>query len=326
MVDLRISVVIPTYNGFERLQTTIQSVLDQSTPAHEIIVVDDGSPDATPEIAAIYGDRIRYVRTANGGQQRARNHGVSISTGNWVAPLDHDDLWDPGYLAEVTALVGAHDVDVTMANCRMWDETAGGSGSWKNRSRFTDFTPQGYWEHMGASPADRWSIIERYDYASYLAFHPSQPSLFTIRRSLYEQLGGYDERMRGSGAENLEFEIRALRVARVGLIWEPLVKILRHTANLSLDGNEMAMDVIGALDFALAHHGLDPEERRIVEAERQRRLPSALYGAFALGEYDAVLDYQRAYRGQLSAKAKLKGAIARLPRPIARAIAAVLGA
>src|SRR5258708_39227798 len=95
---LRISVIIPTYNGFERLKTTIQSVLDQSFAPTDIIVVDDGSTDRTPEIASIYGDRIRYIRTENGGQQRARNHGVSISTGTWIALLDHDDMWEPDYL------------------------------------------------------------------------------------------------------------------------------------------------------------------------------------------------------------------------------------
>ena len=170
-------------------------------------------------------------------------------------------------------------------------------------------------------------MIARYDYASYLEFHPSQPTLFTIRRSLYERLGGFEERMRGSGAENFEFEIRALREARVGLILGgPLVRIVRHEANASADGNRMAVDLVGALEFALAHHGLSAEERRIVEAERQRRLPSALYGAFALGDYGAVLSYQRAYHGRLSAKAMVKGMIARLPAPLARTAARALGA
>ena len=93
--DLRFSVVIPTYNGFERLKTTIRSVLDQTFPAVEIIVIDDGSTDRTPGIAQVFPGRIRYERTANGGQQRARNHGVGLSTGNWIALLDHDDVWEP---------------------------------------------------------------------------------------------------------------------------------------------------------------------------------------------------------------------------------------
>src|SRR4051812_27917089 len=120
MGDLKISVVIPTYNGLDRLKRTIASVRAQSFPAHEIIVIDDGSTDDTPTIAEVCGDAIRYVRTTNGGQQRARNHGVSLATGEWIALLDHDDIWEPDYLAEVDALVAAHGVDVTLCNSRTW--------------------------------------------------------------------------------------------------------------------------------------------------------------------------------------------------------------
>ena len=323
MSDLRISVVMPTYNGADRVRSTIQSALDQTYPAHEIIVIDDGSTDATPDLQSIFGDQIRYVRTQNGGQQRARNHGVRLSTGNWIALLDHDDLWDPGYLRAVTDIVRAHDVDVTMANCRMRQDSDG-TGIVTNDNRFLRHAPVGYWQRVGADPADGMSVVHRYDYASYLRFHPSQPSLFTIRRSLYEKLGGFDERMRGLGAENFEFELRALRKASVGILWEPLATIVRHGTNASLDGNRMAMDVVDTLEFALLHHGLTVEERKIVEAERQLRLPPAVGGAFALGAFDKALAFQRAYGGRLPAKTRLKTMIARLPSALARRIVGVL--
>jgi glycosyltransferase involved in cell wall biosynthesis len=322
--DLRCSVIIPTYNGFERLKATIRSVLDQTFPAAEIVVVDDGSTDRTPEITELFAGRIRYERTANGGQQRARNHGVSLSTGNWIALLDHDDAWEPEYLAEVNALVRAHPVDMTLCNSRTWQENAAG-GAWKDEHRFTQFAPPGYWDRVGANPSDRWTILHRYDYASYFDFHPSQTSMVTIRRDLYQSLGGFDERLRGSGAENFEFEIRALRVARVGLIWRPLVRMVRHNANASLDGSRMTMDLVDCLHFALEHHGLAEDERAIVRQQLRKRLPPAIDGAFALGQYAAVRDYAREYRGELSMKTRVKTTVAALPTPLARFIASALG-
>jgi len=322
---LRISVIIPTYNSVQRLTATIRSVLDQSCPAAEIIVIDDGSTDATSDVATVFGDRIRYFRIENGGQQRARNYGAAQATGDWIALLDHDDLWEPDYLAEVQAIVCAHQVDITLCNSRTWQEDPAG-GFWRDEHRFTQFAPPGYWDRVGADPSARWAVLDRYPYGGYLEFHPSQTSMMTIRRDLYEALGGFDERMRGSSAENFEFEIRALRAGRVGLIWRPLVTMVRHDANASLDSCRMAMDLVACLQFALAAHGLDEDERATATAELQKRLPSAIYGSFSLGEYDAVRAFRRAYRGRLSWKARLKCAIARLPRPWARSIASLLGA
>lgn len=70
-------------------------MLHQTAPAHEVVVVDDGSTDATPQACAGFGARDRVLRVPNGGQQHARNLGVEAATGDWVALLDHDDLWDP---------------------------------------------------------------------------------------------------------------------------------------------------------------------------------------------------------------------------------------
>ena len=214
---------------------------------------------------------------------------------------------------------------MTLCNSRTWQENAAGGG-WIDEHRFTEFAPPGYWDRVGADPSDRWTVLGRYDYASYLDFHPSQTSMVTVRRELYQSLGGFDERLRGSGAENFEFEIRALRVARVGLIWRPLVRMVRHDANASLDGSRMTMDLVACLHFALAHHGLAEDERAIVRQQLQKRLRPAIDGAFALREYGAVRNYAREYRGELSVKARIKCAIAALPAPLARFVAAVLGA
>ena len=94
-----ISVIIPTYNCAHYLGEAIGSVLSQAYPAIEVLVVDDGSADATAQVAADFGGRIRYFRQANGGIGAARNSGLAHARGDFIAYLDADDLYVPGRLA-----------------------------------------------------------------------------------------------------------------------------------------------------------------------------------------------------------------------------------
>jgi glycosyltransferase involved in cell wall biosynthesis len=94
----RISVVIPAHNRAELLRATLESVFRQTVAEFEVVLVDDGSTDHTPEVARAYSridHRLRYVRQANGGVGRARNHGIQLARAEWVACLDSDDLWLP---------------------------------------------------------------------------------------------------------------------------------------------------------------------------------------------------------------------------------------
>ncbi|WP_455208720.1 glycosyltransferase family 2 protein [Kaarinaea lacus] len=101
-----VSVVIPTFNRVERLAKALQSVLDQTYHAREIIVVDDGSSDGTQAmIRQQFGEHVRYYYQDNRGVSHARNTGIQMSRGNWIAFLDSDDQWLPGKLqAQITAL------------------------------------------------------------------------------------------------------------------------------------------------------------------------------------------------------------------------------
>lgn len=90
-----VSVVIPVYNRAHCIAEAVESVLGQTFRECEVLVVDDGSTDATPEVLARYGDRIRYLRQENAGPAAARNRGIRESRGEFVAFLDSDDLWRP---------------------------------------------------------------------------------------------------------------------------------------------------------------------------------------------------------------------------------------
>ena len=88
-----ISVVLPVYNGERYLVRAIESVLNQTQPVYEFIVIDDGSKDGTAEILRRYGSRLIVRNIPNGGVARAMSLGMSLATGDWVAFMDHDDVW-----------------------------------------------------------------------------------------------------------------------------------------------------------------------------------------------------------------------------------------
>ena len=88
-----ISVVIPVYNGEKFIERTVESVLRQEYPAHELLVVNDGSTDGTEKILERYHGRVRVMTIPNGGASQARNTGILAATGDYIALLDADDFW-----------------------------------------------------------------------------------------------------------------------------------------------------------------------------------------------------------------------------------------
>ncbi len=93
--NFKISVIIPTYNRCELLQRAVLSVLKQTRPADEIIIIDDGSTDGTAELIPKKFPQILYSRQENKGVSAARNAGIESASGEWIAFLDSDDTWLP---------------------------------------------------------------------------------------------------------------------------------------------------------------------------------------------------------------------------------------
>src|SRR5581483_3417077 len=100
---LNITTIIPLYNGARFIERALDSVLGQTMPPSEIIVVDDGSTDDGPVIVQRWTRQhpIRLLRRPNGGQSAARNFGVANSDGQHIAFLDQDDAWYPNHLEEL---------------------------------------------------------------------------------------------------------------------------------------------------------------------------------------------------------------------------------
>ncbi len=223
MVDtIRVSSVIPTYNRAELVQRAIDSVLAQTCPVDEIVVVDDGSTDGTREaLQARYGDRIVYHWQPNAGVSAARNAGLALARGRYIALLDSDDLWLPEKTARQAAYLDANP-HIGMVVCDVAQADAGG--------RRIDL-----FRRRDVIPRDGWVLAE------VLANPALAPASAMFRREVYEDVGGFDPALRT--AEDLDFHLRVARRWQIGVVEEALVEVMRGNPGLSTEASTYVDDV-----------------------------------------------------------------------------------
>jgi len=137
---VKVSVITPVHNGAKYLGPALDSVLAQTMRSWELIVVDDGSTDATPDLVQGYTDpRIVKVRQQHSGEAAARNTGLRYATGEFVGFLDADDLFLPNALADLTAFLGQHpEYEVVYSDGYVRDEND------RRRTRLSDYRPGNY--------------------------------------------------------------------------------------------------------------------------------------------------------------------------------------
>ena len=229
-----ISVIIPAYNRARELRNAIDSALAQTRLPIEVIVVDDGSTDETPEVLARYGDRIRVVRQSNQGVAAARNAGIAIARGDLLAFLDSDDVWLPRKLELQAARFDA-DAELGLVHCG------------------ADFEGTG----VNVDGLEGWvaSEILRLD-RSVIVAHGSG---VMVPRRVAEELGGFDARMRVS--EDWDFCYRVATRYRIGFVAEALVLYARHASGLHRDIEKMEHGMLLALEKAFADPAALPLRR-----------------------------------------------------------------
>lgn len=189
-----VSVVVPVYNARVSVGETLSSLLRQTWPNLEIIVVDDGSPDNSLDLVRVYADmdipgrKFVVVSQPNGGVASARNHGLRLYTGDWVVFLDSDDAYLPGAITHLMA-----------------EREKLGEGNWLVVPQSVEVTGGGldttrpmYREPMPA-PHDQRNVILQYNFGAFTALFP---------RRFFEEVGVFDETM--AYVEDWEFWIRAV--------------------------------------------------------------------------------------------------------------------
>jgi GT2 family glycosyltransferase len=208
----RVSVIVPTRNRSTLLTTTLRSVLWQRDVDLEVIVVDEGSSDDTPEVIARLADpRLVSVRhSVPQGLSAARNTGASVAQGEWVGFVDDDDVWAPEKIRrQVVAAeeTGLNWVYVGTVNVGMDLEIMSG-------------TPP-------PSAAEVVAALPRYNPI------PGGGSNVILRRSLLEQVGGFDERF--TACEDWEMWARLARTGPPACVSCPLMGYRLHSGSMSLD-------------------------------------------------------------------------------------------
>ncbi len=129
--DLQISVIIPVYNRADLVSRAIDSVLAQSRPADEVIVVDDGSTDDTIGAVQRFGDRVRMIQQPHSGVSAGRNRGIHEARYDWLAFLDSDDLWKPDKLQRQCKALQEQPDSLVCYTDEEWRK----DGRWKNQSK-----------------------------------------------------------------------------------------------------------------------------------------------------------------------------------------------
>ncbi len=234
-----VSVVVPTFNRAHLIGRTIGSVLAQSYPALEVIVVDDGSTDDTREtIARDYGDdaRVRYVYKQNGGPASARNTGFAQSRGEYVALLDSDDTWYPWKLElqigcmQRDRSLGMTWTDMTMVDAdgkivdpaylrRMYHAYR----SFPNERLFEHSLPLADVAPELAQVTGTARLRTGNLFSKMIMGNLVHTSTVVLRRERLERVVGFNESLRYSG-EDYDFHLRTCREGPVGLLDIPAIR------------------------------------------------------------------------------------------------------
>lgn len=229
---MNVSAIVPVYNGEGFLEESLHSLLAQTVPLSEIVVIDDGSTDGTAVLLRSIADRYPAVRPAflqkNHGVSYARNYGVQQARGEWCLFWDADDLADPGMLAKYRdsldhCAAAGMAVDLFFCASVQIDEN--------NRP---------------ISGEDRFIEIDPSEYFGYLMVrNPIKVPGVMIRRQVFEALGGFDLKLKYS--EDWDLWLRVAESYAIRYVDEVLCRIRRHSGNASarlqnmLDGEKQVL-------------------------------------------------------------------------------------
>jgi glycosyltransferase involved in cell wall biosynthesis len=219
------SVVIANYNYGPFLAQAVDSVLAQTYPHVELVVVDDGSTDESHQVLDRYGARVKVVRQENRGVSAARNRGLRESGGELVSFLDSDDAWLPDKLARQVPLFDRPSVGMVYCQLRLVDERGGTLGT--------------------MPPGLSGSVLE--DLA--LLRGPGVPaagSSAMVRRAVLDEVGGFDESLSTSADWDLWRRI-ACRY-EIDLVREPLVLYRQHDRAMHRDVRVFERDMLRAFE------------------------------------------------------------------------------
>lgn len=214
-----VSVIIPAYNDAKYLPQTIRSALAQTYHNVEVIVVDDGSTDNTPEVAKKFEGKIKYVHKENGGPASARNVGIKASKGEFIAFLDADCTWPSNKLKLQMECIREHpDGGLFYANARHFEEING-------KEKIVPFRPI--------------TLYTGNIFWRLLLYNFVQTSTVVTKRSVLEEIGLFDENPEFISVEDYDLWIRIAAKFPVYAVNEYLERAIWDGTNLTSHAEAM---------------------------------------------------------------------------------------
>lgn len=222
----KVSIIVPTYNRAKVLPRAIESVLAQSYTDFELIVVDDGSTDATPQVLSAFDDqRLRIIRQANAGLSAARNRGVSESVGEYLAFLDDDDEFTPLKLEHQVAYLEQHPEAGLVAGGHECIDDDG----------------------QVIAVAEPWLDGDNLSVEYWLRKCPFLLQSILLRRTWWERVGGLDPELR-QAMDHIFF----LRLAALGceMRWSPetVLRYYIHAGGMSQNAYRLTLFRVKGLE------------------------------------------------------------------------------
>lgn len=267
MNKISVSVIIPTFNRAKLLPRAIQSVLIQTTPADEIIVIDDGSTDETATIVQSEFTRIKYIHQDNQGISAARNSGINHAQGEWIAFLDSDDEWLPAKLEkQKSALLNNPEYRICHTD-EIWIRNGRRVNPHKKHQKYGG---------------------EIYKFCLPLCV--ISPSSVLIHKQVFTKLGNFDTTL--PACEDYDMWLRICAYNPVLYIDEPLmIKYGGHTDQLSKKYWGMDRFRIQALEKMLSDSRLSPDNRLLTLEMIVQKIEIFLVGAHKRNRPEVIQTY-----------------------------------
>lgn len=263
-----VSVIIPTFNAARYIRYAVDSVLSQSFPSYEVIVIDDGSTDNTRDVLMSYGDRIHYVFQNNKGVSAARNSGLDLARGRFVAFLDADDYFLPDKLHEqVAAFKAIPSLDIVHSGWRIVNEAG------------ATIKEEAPWHHIPELNLEAW-----------LLWKPVFPGAMMFRKGCLEKVGGFDTRLHQAEDVDLVFRL-ALIGSKAAWLRKSTVCYRRHGENTVRNSRQQAKDLKTVLDNLFARRNLPEQARRIERKVRYYTLIWIAWQLYLSGGTEHISEY-----------------------------------
>jgi len=224
-----VSVIIPFFNGRKFIKDAIVSVINQTHPNVEIIVVNDGSPDTCRDIFDCFNDHITIINQSNQGVARARNNGIRNSSGYYIAFLDQDDLWKPRKIEEQINAIRSHSgAGLTHTD---WESINFDTGE-VLATRNMDIAPH---------------LISGQCYERLLMRNDIRNSSVLVTREAIESVGLCNENIKGNTVADYDLWLRIAKNFEISFVNQPLTTLRCHAEQGSLKHTEMIEATLNVL-------------------------------------------------------------------------------